>query len=231
MIYIRSIVFIFISIFITQINAILCMEENEAVVRIWNATGFGPWGNYGHTSLETKNYYMSFWPMDIKSSLRGNPQKGVLMINLSGDEKKEGNRTCDYNYVLSTEVLGSNFSVCKIEKEFESFLEFNEICWSNIINYKNIVVNKSKWHFNGSIVEECFYQYSNSCISFVINLLVQGGGGFENIPRLNNAALSAVPFGGIGPHTIILAENTPLDIASFQKFMERRTSKDNCIVS
>ena len=170
----KKIIFTLFFVFLIQQNhSLLSMEEDDqAIVRIWKPTGFGPYGNYGHVSLETQKYYMSFWPKN--KGMLSNPHEGNLMLSLLEDEKAE-EKACDLQYVLSTKTLKGDFSPRKINNEFERLLQHNEINWNDIKNNKNIVLNRSKWCTVGTLIKNDFYDYSQSCISFVINLLIQGG--------------------------------------------------------
>ena len=220
----KLVFFLLFSIFFTQSNSILGMDENEARVHVWKPTGLGPYGNYGHVSLETTKYYMSFWPKN--KGILSDPQPGVLMLSFSADIEAE-EKNCDKSYTLSTESLGSNFSIYNINREFQKFLEHNEISWNEVKKNKNIVVKKTKWNYGGKAFKENFYYNPHSCITFVLNLLIQGGGGFERalIPTRSGGGDSLII------DTLFHGDKT-MTIGWFISLLEDRLNRDeNCIIS
>lgn len=246
----RGILFTFFIVFITQSHHVLAslasVNEDEAIVRVWKPMS----KRYGHASLETKDYYMSFWP-------KNGPGTGVLMTRLSSDESSTGEGTkCDSTYTLNGYTLNENLSISQINYSFKKFLSYNDISLYDW-DYKkrdekciNAVIPNTKWDFGGQIVKENFYTFSQSCTTFILNLLVQGGGGFEDIPNLiqnskNTASSYArIGGGGIGGFMGGMFREVYYSTVDIEKFEEIVTSrlrknknndnvavnKDSCII-
>ena len=94
--------------------------EEDLTVHIWRPTSSGlPWGNYGHVSLETEDYYISFWPYE-KKQVFGSVTSAV--VTSYDEDVKQEEKNQDNYFTLKANS--------QINKKFENFLDWNDIKWN-----------------------------------------------------------------------------------------------------